>query len=181
MNYSHRLRGMVLLNGVSGGCSWREWIFDTLLSAIGTTSQFLRDSLTSSLLTRYFPLAVSTETYDYFLNEFKRIDMDSVIKYFRGFVRRQELSAQQLSKIKTRTLIICGEFSRVRDETIKFQSKMPRRYTSFVLMDNGGFLLTESHPQRLCSSIDLFMQSLGITTISLEMKYGKSKERTADL
>jgi len=176
MNYSHRLRGLILINGVSSGASWREWIFDKLLSGIGSNSQFLTDSLISSLLTRYFPRTVSKETYDYFLDEFDKIDTQSVIKYFRGFVRRKEFNEKQLSKIKTKTLIICGEYSRVKDETIKFQKNMPRRYTTFVLMNKGGFLLTESHPQKLCSSIDLFIQSLGLTKISLQAKFGKIKE-----
>jgi pimeloyl-ACP methyl ester carboxylesterase len=173
INYSHRLRGLILINGLGSVASWREWIFDTLLSAVGKKSQFLIDSFQSSLLTRYFPRTVAKETYDYFLDEFERIHTQSAIKYLRGFMRRQEFTEQQLSKIKTKTLVLCGEFSRVKDETIAFQKMMPRQYTTFVLMSSAGFLLTESEPQNLCSSIDLFVQSLGFTTISLQRKYGK--------
>merc|ERR1712129_605982 len=92
-------------------------------------------------------------------------------------VRRSEFTEAQLAKIKTKTLIICGEFSRVKDETIAFQKNMPRRHTTFVLMNDTGFLLTESHPQKLCSSIDLFVQSTGLTTISLRKKYGQKIEK----
>lgn len=176
MNYWRNLRGLILLNGIGSAASWKEWIFDGLLSSIGTTSQFLYDSLLSSLLTRYFPQFVSKETSEYFLDEFEKIDRASMIKYFRGFVRRRPFTEDQLKRIKTKTLIICGEFSRVRDETIDFQKNMPRQYTSFVLMNDTGFLLTESHPQKLCSSIDLFIQSLGLTKISLEAKYGKIEQ-----
>eukprot|EP00484_Ammonia_sp_Unknown_P022626 CAMPEP_0197023834 /NCGR_PEP_ID=MMETSP1384-20130603/4475_1 /TAXON_ID=29189 /ORGANISM="Ammonia sp." /LENGTH=383 /DNA_ID=CAMNT_0042452111 /DNA_START=74 /DNA_END=1225 /DNA_ORIENTATION=+ len=176
INYSHRLRGLILINGLGSVASWREWIFDALLSAVGQKSQFLIDSFQSSLLTRYFPRTVAKETYDYFLDEFERIHTASTIKYLRGFIRRQEFTEEQLSKIKTKTLVICGEFSRVKDETISFQRMMPRQYTTFVLMPSSGFLLTESEPQKLCSSIDLFMQSLGFTTISLQRKYGKFDE-----
>eukprot|EP01084_Bolivina_argentea_P090660 163321_1 len=181
MNYSHRLRGMILLNGVSNACSWKEWIFDSMLSTLGTTSQFVIDSFRRSLLTRYFPRVMPQEIYDYFYSEFERMDTSSAMKYFRGFARRQELSKEQLSKIKSKTLVICGEYSRVKEETIKFQAKMPREYTSFVLLDKAGFLLTESHPQLLCSSMDLFMQSLGLTTLSLKNKYGVLEEEYADL
>ena len=37
---------------------------------------------------------------------------------------------------------------------------MPRKHTTFMLMDRAGFLLTESQPQELCSSINLFVESL---------------------
>lgn len=47
-------------------------------------------------------------------------------------------------------------------------------------MNDTGFLLTESHPQKLCSSIDLFIQSLGLTKISLESKFGKIEETRDD-
>ena len=159
MHYSQRMRALILLNGIGSPASWREWIFDKMMAAMGTSSQYLIDSLASSLLTRYFPSAVSKETIDYFMDTFDRMDRQSVIKYFRGFVRRSEFTQQQLAKIKTKTLIICGEFSRCKDETIAFQKIMPRAYTTFVLMNETGFLLTESHPQKLCSSIDLFVQS----------------------
>jgi len=181
MNYSQRMRGMILLNGIGSAASWREWIFDKMLSAIGSSSQFLIDSLTGSLLTRYFPKAVSKETIDYFMDTFDNMNRQSVIKYFRGFVRRSEFTEAQLAKIKTKTLIICGEFSRVRDETIAFQKIMPRANTTFVLMNDTGFLMTESHPQKLCSSIDLFVQSTGLTTISLTKKYGKLEKNDAPM
>jgi len=180
MHYSQRMRGLILLNGIGSAASWREWIFDKMMGAMGASSQFLIDSLASSLLTRYFPGAVSKETIDYFMDTFDKMDRQSVIKYFRGFVRRSEFSEAQLAKIKVKTLIICGEFSRVKEETIAFQKIMPRRYTTFVLMNDTGFLLTESHPQKLCSSIDLFVQSTGLTTISLAKKYGKI-EKNAEI
>jgi len=176
MHYSQRMRGLILLNGLASAASWREWIFDKLMATMGSSSQFLIDSLASSLLTRYFPLAISKETIDYFMDTFERMDRQSVLKYFRGFVRRSEFTEAQLSKIKTKTLIICGEFSRVKDETIAFQKIMPRAHTTFVLMNDTGFLLTESHPQKLCSSIDLFVQSMGLTTISLRRKFGEMEE-----
>ena len=160
MNYSHRLRGMILINGLSSGASWREWIFDKLLTGMGPQSQFLLDSLKGSLLTRYFPMRVSKETSEFFLDEFEKIDSQSAIKYFRGFIRRQQFTEYQLSKIKTKTLILCGEWSRVKDETLSFQRIMPKRNTTFVLLSDTGFLLTETVPQKLCSSIDLFTQSL---------------------
>merc|ERR1712228_888350 len=84
MHYS-RMRGMILLNGIGSAASWREWIFDKMMAAMGSSSQFLTDSLASSLLTRYFPKAVSKETIDYFMDTFDRMDRQSVIKYFRGF------------------------------------------------------------------------------------------------
>ena len=100
------------------------------------------------------------ETYDYCMDEFDKIDQQSALKYLRGFVRRKEFTEKQLRRITCKTLIICGEFSRIKDETIAFQKIMPREYTTFVLMSDTGFLLTESCPQKLCSSIDLFVQSL---------------------
>jgi len=181
MNYSSRLRGMVLLNGLGSAASWREWIFEQLLRGMGAQSQFLADSLNSSLLTRYFPRAsVSAETYDYFVEQFGRLHTPSVIKYVRGFGRRKEFSEEQLQRIKVKTLIICGEDSRVKDETIAFQKMMPRQYTTFVLMSDTGFLLTESHPQKLCSSMDLFMQSLGLTKTSLKFKFGELEPEETD-
>mmetsp|Transcript_30407 Transcript_30407/g.26824 ORF Transcript_30407/g.26824 Transcript_30407/m.26824 type:complete len:375 (+) Transcript_30407:87-1211(+) len=177
MNYSDRLRGMVLVNGLGSIASWREWIFDQLLWGIGSKSQFLVDSFQGSLLTRYFPKVQSQETYDYCLDQFDKIDAPSSIKYFRGFVRRTEFTEKQLARITCKTLIICGEYSRVKNETIAFQKMMPRQYTTFVLMSETGFLLTESCPQKLCSSIDLFVQSLGLTKISLENKFGKLVEQ----
>eukprot|EP01084_Bolivina_argentea_P264506 448062_1 len=173
INYCKRLRGLILLNGIGSGPSWKEWIFDTMLSTIGTNSQWLIDSLRSSLLIRYFPRLVSQETYDYFLDEFDKLDTQSIIKYFRGFIRRKEFNQKQLNKIKTKVLIICGENSKVKDETINFQKIMPAAYRTFVLMNDTGFLLTESHPQKICSSIDLFVQSLGLTKISLKSKFGQ--------
>ena len=59
INYSVRLRGMVLLNALGSGASWREWIFEQLLRGMGAQSQWLADSLASSLLTRYFPRAAA--------------------------------------------------------------------------------------------------------------------------
>merc|ERR1712154_689124 len=179
MHYSQRMRGLILLNGIGSAASWRGWAFDKMMAAMGTSSQFLMQSLSSSLISRYFPGPVSKETIDYFMDSFDRMDRQSVIKYFRGFVRRTEFTEKQLAKIKTKTLIICGEFSKVKDECIAFQKMMPRVNTSFVLMNDTGFLLTESHPQKLCSSIDLFVQSTGLTTISLSRKYGKKTDKDA--
>lgn len=176
INYSSKLRGMILVNGLGSVGSWREWIFDQLIYAMGTKSQFVIDSFHSSLLTRYFPKVQAKETYDYCLDQFDKIDSQSAIKYFRGFVRRKEFTEKSLAKITCKTLIICGEYSRIKNETIAFQKMMPRQYTTFVLMNETGFLLTESCPQKLCSSIDLFVQSLGLTKISLENKFGKIAE-----
>jgi len=172
-NYSHRMRGMVLLNPVNNAASWTEWMFDVLLGKLGTSSQYLCDSFESSLFSRYFPVSVAPETYDAFNDEFDKIDTQQSLKFFRGFVRRQPLSEKQLNKITTKTLVIAGEMSKVREECIQFQKMMPRQYTTFVLIPDAGFLLTESDPQKLCSSVDLFAESLGVTTISMESKFGK--------
>ena len=107
MNYSHRLRGMVLLNPVGCGISWREWIFEKMLYSMGTKSQFLMDSFTSSMLTRYFPRAVAEEIYTYFAKEMARLHQPSVIKYFRGFIRRMEFTEQHLKKVYLRVSMWC--------------------------------------------------------------------------
>eukprot|EP01084_Bolivina_argentea_P039893 73715_1 len=39
INYCKRLLALILLNGIASGPSCKEWIFDTMLSAIGTNSQ----------------------------------------------------------------------------------------------------------------------------------------------
>merc|ERR550532_3676973 len=101
-----------------------------------------------------------------------RLHRPSVIKYLRGFIRRVAFDKESLEKITAKTLVICGEYSRLKEDTIKFQKMMPRRYTTFVLKDKTGFLMTESHPQELCSSVNLFVETLGLTNTTLKFKYG---------
>lgn len=55
MNFSERLKGMVLINPLASVAGWREWMADQLLSVMGTESEFMISSLKDSLINRYFP------------------------------------------------------------------------------------------------------------------------------
>lgn len=174
MNYSFHLRGLILINPISCIASYKEWFADSLFSWLGNKSQFLRDSLTNSFMARYFSTAgTSRERSNYFYDMFENMDKDSMIKYFRGYARRKELTLTMLYKIQCRCLVVGGEYAKNLKETILFQLKMPRHLTDFVILDKCGFLITETHPHLLVRSFKLFVETCGCSLLSLEAKYGK--------
>ena len=137
----------------------------------------MNNSLDGSWFNRYFPYGKGAfdENIEYFKECYSKMNTNNVIKYFRGFSRRKELTEGLLSKIKCYTLVISGENSPTHNESILYQKRMPRRYTTWVKLDDAGFLLTESCPQKIIGSISLFLQTSGLTITTLQAKYGKIK------
>ena len=56
---------------------------------------------------------------------------------------------------------------------LEFQSELPSNLVDFVKFDHGSYLMTESHPQQLVKPIQMFVESMGVSQLTMEMKYGK--------
>ena len=101
------------------------------------------------------------------------MNKENVVKYFRGFLKRQELTEDLLSKINCYTLVIAGYNASTYKDSILYQRKLNKRLTTFVNLDYSGFLLTVTEPQKIIGPITLFLNTLGITLLSMQSKYKK--------
>lgn len=98
------------------------------------------------------------------------------MKYFRGYIQREALTKSDLRKVNCRCLILASEESKVHQKTLELQSQLPNNLVDFVKFDHGSFLMTESHPQQLIKPIQMFVESMGVSKLTMEMKYGKIKD-----
>ena len=119
---------------------------------------------------------MTQESSEFILAELSKIDEEAAVKYFRGFIQRKALTKSQLKKVNCRCLILASEESKVMQKTIDLQSELPSSLVDFVKFDHGSFLMTESHPQQLVKPIQMFVESMGVSKLTMEMKYGKIKD-----
>ncbi|ETO30368.1 hypothetical protein RFI_06752 [Reticulomyxa filosa] len=100
------LRGMVLINPIADVASWKEWAFDKALqwTEHNKTGEYVKSIFWGSLLPRYFPTLIDVETSEElrqsFYQEFAKLNEDNVMKYFKGYLRRKEITLQDLKNIK---------------------------------------------------------------------------------
>ena len=92
--------------------------------------------------------------------DLRRIDSRRLAAYAAACVRRDPIAQSWCRFIECDTLVVVGDQSICKAESLAINENIPNPHASLVMLDRCGLLITEEQPQRLLSPIELFIQGL---------------------
>ncbi|KAL9662806.1 hypothetical protein QQ045_027640 [Rhodiola kirilowii] len=137
MKYRERVLGLILISPLCKAASWTEWLYNKVMTNL-LYYYGMCSLIKESLLQRYFskevrggpdlPESDVVQTCRRLLDERQS---SNVLRFLQAVNKRPDIS-DGLKKLKCRTLVFVGEYSQFHSEAIHMSSKLDRRYSALV-------------------------------------------------
>jgi len=161
-------QGLILLNPTANSAAWTDVPYSYAGTWFGGSSVYKR-SMHSYLINRYFAFRrrVPLNVLEYFKEELNQLNPNNVLKYYQGYLNRKDIT-EDIKKVTTRSIVFIGEHSATSSESLRVQGNLMLDRTDYIIVKQGGVLLTESNPKRLMKTLELFFNTLGFFEDRLE-------------
>ncbi|XP_019457354.1 PREDICTED: pollen-specific protein SF21-like [Lupinus angustifolius] len=167
IKYRERVLGLILVSPLCKAPSWKEWIFNKVMSNL-LYFYGVCGLLKECLLQRYFskevrgnaevPESKIVQACRKLLDERKGVN---VSRFLHAINQRPDIT-EGLKRLKCRTLIFVGDSSPFHSEALYMTSKLDRRYSALVEVQACGSMVTEEQPHAMVIPIEYFLMGYGL-------------------
>ncbi|XP_020700349.1 protein NDL1-like isoform X1 [Dendrobium catenatum] len=169
--YRDRVIGLILVSPLCKTPSWTQWLYTKVMSNLlyfygmcGLAKEFL--------LQRYFSKEVrgSTQFLESdivqacrsLLDERRVVNVWRFLETMNGLINRRHDLTKDLKNLQCRTLIFVGDSSPFHSDALHMISKLDRRYSVLVEVQECGSVVTEEQPHAMLIPMEYFFMGYGL-------------------
>ncbi|XP_073300119.1 protein NDL2-like isoform X2 [Primulina huaijiensis] len=167
IKYSHRVMGLILVSPLCKAPSWTEWLCNKVLSKLLHICGMC-GLMKELLLTRYFSKVArgSVDIPESDIIQSCRRSLGerqgrSVLKFLEAINGRPDIT-EGLRKLKCPSLIFVGENSPFYYEALHMTSKLDRRFSTLVEVQECGSVVTEERPDAMVIPLEYFLMGFSL-------------------
>ncbi|XP_020589304.1 pollen-specific protein SF21-like isoform X3 [Phalaenopsis equestris] len=165
--YPDRVVGLILVAPLCKTPSWAQWLYTKVMSNLlyfygmcGLAKEFLLQRYFSKEVrgSAQFPESDIVQACRSLLDERQAINVWRFLESMNG---RHDLT-KDLKNIQCKTLIFVGDSSPFHSDAIHMSSKLDRRYSALVEVQECGSVVTEEQPHAMLIPLEYFFMGYGL-------------------
>lgn len=164
MKYRQRVLGLILVSPLCKAPSWTEWLYNKVVSNL-LYFYGMCSVVKELLLKRYFSKEVRGVPESDVVRACRRLlderQSPNIWRFLEAINGRPDIT-EGLKNLQCRSLIFVGENSPFHSEALHMNSKLDRRYSALVEVQECGSMVTEEQPQAMLIPMEYFLTGYGL-------------------